>query len=136
MKNNKPKNIKLSDNFFGSNAFSLNTDLDIEEQNDSYKSFNNLFDSIGNGNGKAQLNRAPGSGKPKPPLTDSPPSDLFGEISSSLSSSNTPPSSEDLYQDIGSISNSDPIFYDSPSQQLGGIGVIGGELKAVHSNID
>lgn len=86
------------------------------------------------------LNRAPGS-KSHTTTTattkssDSPSSSLFGEFSSSLSmsSSNTPPSTDDPLVDFGS--NSDPIFYDTKNGGHG-VGVIGGEIKAVHANID
>lgn len=83
------------------------------------------------------LNRAPGS-KSHTTTTkssDSPSSSLFGEFSSSLSmsSSNTPPSTDDPLVDFGS--NSDPIFYDTKNG-ANGVGVIGGEIKAVHANID
>ncbi|XP_063706881.1 uncharacterized protein LOC134835830 [Culicoides brevitarsis] len=79
------------------------------------------------------LNRAPGS---KSKSSDSPSSSLFGEFSSSLSmsSSNTPPSADDPLVDFGS--NSDPIYYDTNKNGSHGLGVIGGEIKAVQANID
>lgn len=85
------------------------------------------------------LNRAPGSKSHTTTTTkssDSPSSSLFGEFSSSLSmsSSNTPPSTDDPLVDFGS--NSDPIFYDTNKNGSHGLGVIGGEIKAVHANID
>lgn len=81
------------------------------------------------------MNRAPGSGKPcsNKHSSDSPSPSLFGEISSSLSisSSNTPPSTEDGFLDFGT--NSDPTFLEKNTTA---IGVIGGEMKAVHSNVE
>lgn len=108
--------------------------------------YNNLFYDApikppqSNHKGVIGLNRAPGSKShtttANTKSSDSPSSSLFGEFSSSLSmsSSNTPPSTDDPLVDFGS--NSDPIFYDTNKNGSHGLGVIGGEIKAVQANID
>uniref|UniRef100_A0A336LHX8 CSON002396 protein n=1 Tax=Culicoides sonorensis TaxID=179676 RepID=A0A336LHX8_CULSO len=81
------------------------------------------------------LNRAPGSKQHScTQKTSESPSSLFGELSSSLSmsNSNTPPSDDPL---VDFALNSDPIFYDA-SKNGPSVGVIGGEIKAVHNCID
>lgn len=123
--------------FFSDNIFGSNRPLESPYNNPYYDSAikssqSNIKSTIG-------LNRAPGSKTHASTTTkssDSPSSSLFGEFSSSLSmsSSNTPPSTDDPLVDFGS--NSDPIFYDTNKNGPNSVGVIGGEIKAVHANID